>query len=253
MDLTISSLADRPDLKDEFLGLENTWPEFIRRDPTGDLYYARDVLDLFADYVLLAHTAADEIVGKAHSIPFRLGGENLPEDGWDGVIRRGIRAELVGEPTDTLAALEIFVRPDRQGLGLSGTILAALRDHARNRGFAEVVVPVRPNGKTDVHEPMDSYAFRTRDDGLPVDPWLRTHIRAGGTIDGVAHRAMVIAGTLDEWRTWTGLEMDESGPVDVPGALAPVLCDVAHGSAVYVEPNVWVRHRTGLSATDLPV
>lgn len=246
MDLTISSLADRPDLKADFLNLENTWPEVMRHDPIGNLYYARDVLGLFADYVFLAHTAADEIVGKAHSIPFRLGNESLPEDGWDGVIRRGLRAELLDEATDTLAALEIFVRSDKQGSGLSGRILSALRDHAGKRGFAEVVVPVRPNGKTDIHESMDSYAFRTRNDGLPVDPWLRTHVRAGGTIDSVAHRAMVIPGTLDEWRTWTELPMDISGPIEVPGALAPVLCDIEHGTAVYIEPNVWVKHRTGL-------
>ncbi|MEH0934092.1 hypothetical protein V6U80_02885 [Micromonospora sp. CPCC 205543] len=29
----------------------------------------------------------------------------------------------------------------------------------------------------------------------------------------------------------------------VPGALVPVHCDVIHGQAVYVEPNVSVRHR----------
>ncbi|MCD6639370.1 MAG: N-acetyltransferase, partial [Nocardioides sp.] len=88
-------------------------------------------------------------------------------------------------------------------------------------------------------------AFRTRDDGLPVDPWLRVHVRAGGRIDRVAPRSMVIPGTLEEWREWTGLPFDRTGPVEVPGALAPVLCDAEHGTAVYVEPNVWVRHRTG--------
>ena len=69
------------------------------------------------------------------------------------------------------------------------------------------------------------------------------HVRAGGTIESVAKRSMVIPGTLDEWREWTGLAFDASGPVEVPGALAPVLCDVERGTAVYVEPNVWVRHR----------
>ena len=29
----------------------------------------------------------------------------------------------------------------------------------------------------------------------------------------------------------------------VPGALTPVEVNVAHDRAVYVEPNVWVRHR----------
>jgi GNAT superfamily N-acetyltransferase len=245
MDLMISSLAQRPDLRDGLLRLENTWPEFMRRDPIGNLYYRREVLDQFADFLLIAHTPDDEIVGKAHAIPFHLGGERLPEDGWDGAIRRGIQARILGTEPDTVAALEIFVRSDRQGIGLSGRILGELRDHAGNLGFAEVVVPLRPNGKDDIGEPMDSYAFRTREDGLPVDPWLRTHVRAGGTIDGIAHRSMVIAGTLQEWRTWTGLPMDTAGAVEVPGALTPVLCDVDHGTAVYVEPNVWVRHRTG--------
>jgi hypothetical protein len=36
---------------------------------------------------------------------------------------------------------------------------------------------------------------------------------------------------------------DRDGEVEVPGALAPVRCDTARGHAVYVEANVWVRHR----------
>ena len=119
-----------------------------------------------------------------------------------------------------------------------------MRDNAARRGFAELVAPVRPNGKADVHEPMSTYALRVRDDGLPVDPWLRVHVRAGGRIAQVAPRSMVVPGTLEEWRAWTGLPFDETGPVLVPRALAPVHCDVEHGVAVYVEPNVWVVHRT---------
>lgn len=246
MDVTISSLAQRPDLLDAFNRLENTWPEFIRQDPIGNLYYRQEVLLQFAEYVLIAHTSANEILGKAHSIPLSLDGDQLPADGWDGAIRHGIQTKLIGARPNLLAALEIFVRPDQQGRGLSATILTALKEHAKDLGFAEVVVPVRPNGKTDAHEPMDVYAFRTRDDGLPVDPWLRTHVRAGGCIDGVAPRSMVIPGTLNEWRAWTGMSLEETGPVVVPHALAPVPCDTEHGTAVYIEPNVWVRHRTGM-------
>ena len=42
-----------------------------------------------------------------------------------------------------------------------------------------------------------------------------------------------------------GLPFDQTGPVHVPRALAPVHCDVDHGVATYVEPNVWIVHRTG--------
>lgn len=35
---------------------------------------------------------------------------------------------------------------------------------------------------------------------------------------------------------------DAPGRVLVPGAISPVHCVPEHGHAVYVEPNVWIRH-----------
>lgn len=148
-----------------------------------------------------------------------------------------------GTEPDTVSAIEITVQPDRQGQGLSGRMVAAMRDNARGRGFRELVAPVRPTAKH--HEPatpMAEYAFRTRDDGLPFDPWLRTHVRAGSVIDSVAPASMVVSGSLAQWREWTGLPFDTDGWVDVPAALVPVRCVPDHDYAVYVEPNVWVRH-----------
>jgi hypothetical protein len=62
-------------------------------------------------------------------------------------------------------------------------------------------------------------------------------------IEEIAPASMVVSGALAEWRDWTGLPFAVSGPVEVPQALVPVHCDVDQDSAVYVEPNVWVRHR----------
>jgi GNAT superfamily N-acetyltransferase len=239
----IVTLAERPDLMDVFWTMPDSWPEFMKHDPIGNVYY--DCLEQFAEFVLVCLGADGAIVAKAYSAPFPLVGDELPDDGWDGVIRRALRAKVTGEPATHVSAIEIVIRPDLQGHGLSGPILSALRDNAARLGFPELLAPVRPNGKEDVAEPMSAYAFRTRDDGLPVDPWLRVHVRAGGRIERVAPRSMAIPGTLEEWRAWTGLPFDRTGPVEVPGALAPVLCDAEHGTAVYVEPNVWVRHRTG--------
>lgn len=81
-----------------------------------------------------------------------------------------------------------------------------------------------------------------RDDGLPVDPWLRVHARLGGRIVAVAPTSMAIPGALDQWREWTDLPFDTAGQVEVPGALAPVHVDIANDHAVDVEPNVWVHH-----------
>lgn len=244
MSLQISVLAERPELAAGLWDMPNSWPEFMRHDPIGGLYYAH-VETRFAEFVLVAQDDAGEVVAGAYSVPFVLGDDALPDNGWDFVIRNGLMASLRGQEPDAISAVEIAVRPDRQGTGLSGRMLAAMRENAARRGFARLLAPVRPNGKADPDEPMSAYAARVRDDGLPVDPWLRVHVRAGGRIEKVAPRSMVIPGTVEEWREWTGLPFDRTGPVHVPHALAPVHCDVEHGVATYVEPNVWVVHRTG--------
>jgi hypothetical protein len=92
---------------------------------------------------------------------------------------------------------------------------------------------------------MADYDRRFRPDGLPHNPWLRTHIRAGGRLAGIAPASMVVAGSLTQWRAWTALPFDADGPVIVPGALVPVHCSLAHDHAVYVEPNIRVHHPLG--------
>lgn len=242
MTVSVVTLAERPDLFDSMWSMPYSWPEFMLQDPLSSLYYRPDVLTRVADHVVIA-LDGDEVVGKGYALPVRLDPDALPADGWDAAIRLGITQWFAGVAPTVLCALEVAVRPDRQGEGLSSLLLGAVRRCAARAGLPEVIVPVRPTGPIDPEVSMSEYASRVRDDGLPVDPWLRVHVRVGGRIAGVAPRSMVIAGTLEEWRRWTGLPFDRSGAVEVPGALTPVLCDSVHGTAVYVEPNVWVRHR----------
>jgi GNAT superfamily N-acetyltransferase len=249
MDVLIATAAERPDLApllDDF----NVWPTFMRQDPISSLYYV-DPVSWYPEFVLVAVDRAqpDRLVAKGYSVPFSWDDdptETLPDDGWDGVIIQAAIDRLAGRRGDVVSALEISIRPDLQGQGLSGRMVAAMCDNARAHGFGSLVAPVRPNGKHLRPEmPIEEYAALRRPDGLPADPWLRVHVRAGGTIVGVSARAMAIAGSTAEWREWTGLPFDASGPVIVPDALVPVHCDVTHDYAVYVEPCVWVHHRLG--------
>jgi GNAT superfamily N-acetyltransferase len=242
--LTVSLLSQRPDLAGAMWRMPNSWPEFMRHDPIGGLYYG-NVESRFSEFVLVGQDGQGEVVACAYSVPFLLEADDLPDHGWDFVIRNGLMTSLHGRQPDAISAVEIAVRPDRQGTGLSARMLAAMRDNAARHGFSQLVAPVRPSAKTDPHEPMPAYASRIREDELPADPWLRVHVRAGGRIEKVAPRSMVVPGTLEEWREWTGLPFDQTGPVVVPRALSPVHCDVEHDVAVYVEPNVWVVHPTG--------
>jgi hypothetical protein len=122
-------------------------------------------------------------------------------------------------------------------------MLAAMRDNVRRLGFRELYAPLRPTDKDkEPLTPFAEYAARRRADGLPFDSWVRTHVRAGAEIVKVAPRSVVIAGTLAEWRRWTGLPFDKSGAAIVPGALNPVHASLDQDHAVYVEPNLWVPH-----------
>lgn len=245
MDLVVTTLAERPELAALTGDFPGGWPEFMDHDPTASLYYSF-TRTAYAEHVIVAYDrdAPERAVAKGYTVPFSWDGDELPGDGWDAVIRSAALDRLSGRVSDRVSALEVCVQPDLRGKGLSRIMLEAMRDNARRLGFDALLAPVRPSGKASFpDEPMADYAFRTRDDGLPVDPWLRVHVRLGGRIVRVAPTSMAITGTLAEWRAWTGLPFDADGPVRVPDALTPVLCDTTHGTAVYIEPNVWVEHR----------
>ncbi|MDP9819608.1 N-acetyltransferase [Spirilliplanes yamanashiensis] len=246
MDLDIATVADRPV---DRAPLDGHWPPFMTNDPTSGLYYGY-VDEHFPEFCLVAlDRATGRPVAKAYSVPLSFAGDiaaGLPDGGWDWAIRQSAHDRLSGAQPTIASALEILVHPELRGGGLSGVMLAAMRDNARRLGFADLVAPVRPSGKhLEPHRPIDEYAFATRPDGLPVDPWLRVHVRAGGRIVNVAHHSMVVPARPERWREWTGLPFDTTGPVEVPFALSPVHCDIDQDVAVYVEPNVWVHHRTG--------
>ncbi|MGW5614973.1 N-acetyltransferase [Streptomyces sp. NPDC003877] len=244
MQLKTSSLADRPEMLDRVVGMADTWPEFVIQDLVGAAHFPRIAAEL-PEYVLFAEDERGEVVANAYSVPFALAAEGrgeLPANGWDTVLVWAF-SDLRGVRPDTVSAISISVAPRAQGRGLSGIMVSALRDNARARGFGEVVAPVRPNAKhLEPHTPIEEYAHRVRPDGLPQDPWLRVHARAGATIDSVAPASMTVAAPLADWRRWTGLPFDTTGDIEVPGALVPVRCEVERGYAVYVEPNVWMRH-----------
>ncbi|WP_189294742.1 GNAT family N-acetyltransferase [Streptomyces cinerochromogenes] len=245
MDIKVSSLAERPDRLPAVLGMTDTWPEFVTQDLVGATHYGRIPTEL-PEYALFAEDEDGRVVAHAYSVPFALdveGRRALPARGWDQVLAWAFADLRRGTRPDTVSAISVTIAPDAQGHGLSALMLSAMRDNARARGFREVVAPVRPNAKhREPRTPITEYAHRVRPDGLPEDPWLRVHARAGATIDSIAPVSMTVSGPLEDWRRWTGLPFDTTGDVEVPGALVPVRCDAEHGHAVYIEPNVWMRH-----------
>jgi hypothetical protein len=244
VNLQTVTLAERPDLADAVWAFPSAWAPFMYEDPTANLYYT-DAVEAYPEFVMLG-LDGDEVVARSFSVPFTWDGDpgELPEGGWDWVIRRAVYDRLAGRTGNLVSALEITIQVERRGTGLAALMLGAMRRNVARLGFTDLVAPVRPNGKPNhPDEPMSVYCGRTRPDGLPEDPWLRVHVRAGGRITRIATTSMTIPGTLSQWREWTGLAFDEPGPVYVPGGLVPVICAPDQDTATYVEPNVWVHHK----------
>lgn len=248
--LELVTIRARPDLRDAVHAdrFNRLWPEFMLHDPVAAMYFETPHFDRYLDTAFAVIDPAEpaQPVGRAFAVPFVFGGsgrDELPDSGWDGVIRWAHEDQARGRRPNALSALEITLLPEYRGQGASRMVLDAMRRHAGALGYRQIFAPVRPTAKhLEPFTPMADYVARRTAEGLPADPWLRVHVRAGGEVVKIAPQSMVVAANLAEWRRWSGMPLDESGAVAVSGALSPLWVSIAQDHAVYVEPNIWVRH-----------
>ncbi len=241
MSLCFYTYDERPELEQRKRPLLGAWPEFMFEDPVAGsrwhLLYER-----FGGYQhFLLDEESDELVAEVNSLPVHVDLEDLPDRGWDDVMTRGTDAR---ETPNAVTALQVMIAPDRQGQGLSLLCLQRMRAIVEEHGFEHLVAPVRPSWKARYPlVPIERYVDWTTSDGLPFDPWLRTHARLGAAIVRPCVESMTIAGTVADWERWADLPFPESGDYVVPGALTLVSIDRQADRGVYVEPNVWMLHR----------
>lgn len=245
--VTLCTAAERPDLAGAALALDELWPRFMLQDPCSALFVRN--LDQFVDWTffIVDPLQPDMLLGRALTVPVAWDvNTELPDRGWEAAIESAVESSLRGETPRTFCALEITLAESAKGKGLSSECVAGLRDIGRRRGMPALFVPVRPTMKAQrPDEAMADSLARRRPDGEVDDPWLRVHTRLGGEIVKVAPFSMSIGGTFEQWHEWTGVDfsLDPSASGAVPGGLVPVMLRHADRIGVYVEPNVWVRHR----------
>lgn len=242
-DITVVTTSTRHDLDDEArAALRTRWPEFIFHDPVVDEYIER-VERYFPQFdVMLLEEG--HVVAGGWGVPLRWDGavQTLPA-GYDGALAASVTGHEGPAVPDTLSIMAAAVKHDRQGGGLAGQVLTALRERAGAAGLARVIAPVRPTLKSRYPlTPMASFARWAREDGLHIDPWIRTHQRLGASILAPAPGSMVITGTVAEWESWTEMAFPESGSYVVPDALDLVEIDRELDQGTYTETNLWIRH-----------
>jgi len=238
--------STRDDYRDLVRGLtKEVWPEFMLHDQVaGELWH--ELLDRFADYQLAIYdTQNKRAAAMGNSFPLRWEDslENLPEGGWDWAFIEAVDHHKQGLSPNIQCAIQVAIRADYQGQRLSTKILRALRVVGESKGLKQLVVPVRPNQKSQYPlTNIDEYVAWKTEAGLPFDAWLRIHVRTGGKVVKVCHASKTIRGTRAEWEQWTNIKFPQSGEYIIPGALNPIEMNIEKDVGIYIEPNVWMVH-----------
>jgi GNAT superfamily N-acetyltransferase len=236
------TFSERPDLLPLMEQGRDPWESmpWMNHDPVCERYWPR-LKEEYPQFQFLICDDDDGILGEGWTIPFQWSGhdEELP-DGIDGVLPHAFEPK---QRANSLSALLAVVYPDRRSRGLSADILRHMRSLAHERGLRCVTAPVRPSLKHRYPlSSMERFVHWRRDDGLPLDPWLRTHERLGARRATICHNSNVFKGTVSQWEEWTGLRLFESGQYLAPGMMNPFTVDVDADAGTYVEPNVWMIH-----------
>ena len=173
--------------------------------------------------------------------------EELPEEGWDWVLLKGLKDKAEGIEPNTLSGLQVAVDTKHQDKGISPIIVREMLAVARNNGLEQLAIPIRPTLKSSYPLiPISEYIEWKREDGLPFDPWIRVHVKLGARIIKPCHKSMYIPGSVPQWEKWTGMKFPETGEYVVEGALTPVKIDRQKNIGEYIEPNVWIVHKIPL-------
>jgi hypothetical protein len=201
-----------------------------------------DLLEEYADFQLcLVDDVTGYPVAVGCCVPFYCPDvENLPAEGWDWVVESASRKDRA---PNMLGGLGISVPQVHRAKGLARLMIKAMKDKASERGLDGVVIPVRPTAKAKHPEvEMSEYVTWKDEKDRAYDPWIRSHLSAGGKIVGHASRSMVVEEPVAFWETWSGQHFERSGKYQMPGALTQVSIELENDLGSYVEPNVWFAY-----------
>ena len=219
------------------------WPEFIFHDVEVRKYSERRV-QYFPEWEFYLVEDDARLIAGCWGVPIAWDGtvSDLP-GGFTDSLARSVTAHEEGVVPNTFVLMAAAVRSDEQGRGHAGRVITAVRERAAAGGLPQVIAPVRPTLKSRYPlTPIETFMGWTRPDGLPLDPWLRTHARLGATILAPAQASQTMTGTVAEWEKWTGMAFPDSGTYVIPDGLTVLDIDRPADAGIYREPNVWMRH-----------
>ncbi len=240
----VKTRADTPELRKAAMAIEQAaWSSlgFLNFTKAHFAFY-QQLLETHADCQLcLVDEATGYPVAVGNCVPLACDFNNLPPEGWDWIVETAANETL--KPRNALGALAISVPGIHRGKGIARLMIEEFRKLAERKGLDGVIAPVRPSEKhRHPFIPMEEYLGWTDERGRAFDPWLRSHLSAGGKIIKPAERSMVVEEPVAFWEMWSGRSFARTGEYAIDGALAPVSIDLDRDAGRYVEPNVWFAY-----------
>jgi GNAT superfamily N-acetyltransferase len=242
-EIVFADIVERPDLQTKIDQLiADNLPEFMMWASPGNWRWHR-IYEKFPSDQIAALDVLGNLVGAINSIPLEWGrpGDLLPE-GYDDVL-----VQATDHPAKRICLsnclLSVSVRDDLRGRGIAGLLIQEMKQRIKKIGRVALVAPLRLTRKAEYPlVPIESFITWKNSAGEVFDPWLRTHLKLGAEIIGIADRSLVISQPSSRWGVLLHQSMSSPASYLVPRALVPVIVD-EKGIGVYVEPNVWVYHR----------
>jgi GNAT superfamily N-acetyltransferase len=140
---------------------------------------------------------SDGLVGALSTNRISWDGDPANLESWDAVA--GVRQDYLDTHDtngNTLVTLSMSIATRARGAGIARQLLDAAQSSAKDRGLDHVIGSYRPAryGSFKLSDERDFLAYvEMRDqEGVPLDPWLRTLTRAGMKRLKVDRQAMVV-------------------------------------------------------------
>lgn len=188
-------------------------------------------------------------------------GNPLSLPSWDMVAGEPTTYERTYQPQgNALVMMSMNVDPLHQGEGLAKRLIEQAKLLAIELGVEYIIGSFRPNefGKYKAmegkqHTTFREYISKTRDDGLPIDGWIRNLYRNGMKPIQIDAKAMTVTIPIEEFfnyqKTYNVGSWKEVSPgIWECGEVGSWQINYANSTATYQESNLWgiVWEKNGL-------
>ncbi len=222
--------------------IQDAFPDIILSSKVIEHFWGR-VESYFPEYQIFL-IDDDQLLGFMNAIPLFWNSplKELPNEGWDWMLKKGVTDFENRVKPNTLGGLQIIVTKENLGKGYSKTLISEAKRIVKEIGFENFIIPIRPTLKSRFPN-MEMEEYINLKDGEKIyDPWIRTHMKGGAEIINVCSKAMYIDGDINFWEGLMNHKIKHSGSYIIDGALNPVDIDTQSNHGIYYEDNIWISY-----------